>query len=306
MCYTITKIHRILAQEFELKSLNIETTIARKGVFALKIRDIPLHDMHLHIQKGQTLSSYLKFAESLGTEVMGVTEHLWDSVSIPTSEPYYQDKTLERVLALRKASQEFPVSGPLRILWGCETEYAAPAAQVGICPPRSDALDYVVIPHSHFFLPGFTFPAEFSQPEEIANYMEKTFLEVARLPMYAVIAHPFDPTAACFQQEDFLATTFQYLTVGRLRKCFSLAAKMGKTIEINLGSFVLGLRHPLYQKTYLPMFAIAKEEGCRFCLASDAQKPEDLSRLSAEQARFIIEALDLHWENMEIPGIDTF
>ncbi len=53
------------------------------------------------------------------------------------------------------------------------------------------------------------------------------------------------------------------------------------------------------------MFAIAKQAGCRFCLASDAQRPEDLSRLSPENAQFIIESLDLHRENIAIPGVDT-
>lgn len=268
----------------------------------MKIRDIPLHDVHLHIQKGKTPSSYLEISKSFGTEILGITEHLWDIANIPTSNPYYQDKTLESVLNLRKDS---PQSHTPKLLWGCETEYAATIPQVGICPPQSELLDYIVVPHSHFFLPGFTFPASLSQPSEIADYMKKTFLEVASLPVATVIAHPFDPTASHFQQQDFLESIFQFLPDSILSKCFSLAAKNNKIIEINLGSFVHGLRNPLYQKTYLSMFAIAKQAGCRFCLASDAQRPEDLSRLSPENAQFIIESLDLHRENIAIPGVDT-
>lgn len=268
----------------------------------MKIRDIPLHDMHLHIQKGTALSSYLQIAESMGTEIMGVTEHLWDSAVIPTSCSYYQDKTLERVLSLRRSS---PHSHAVKVLWGCETEYAGLSSQIGIQPPRSEALDYIVVPHSHFFLPDFTFPAALSRPEEIADYMVKTFLEVISLPMDIVVAHPFDPTAAQFQQEEFLTAVFQHLSEDTLKKLFSLAARNGKIIEINLGSFTLGLRHPLYEKTYLPMFAIAKESGCRFCLASDAQKPEDLFRLSPENAEYIINSLDLHRQDILIPGIDS-
>lgn len=264
----------------------------------MKINQIPLHDMHVHIQKGQEVSAYLKIAREQGTEVLGITEHLWDIASIPTDCPYYQDKTLERVLEMRGAS---PCgSGPVRLLWGCETEYAAPSGQVGILPPRSDMLDYVVVPHSHFFLPGFTFPEELSRPEEIAGYMVKTFRETAALPSATVIAHPFDPTAARFTGEDFLTAVFDFLPLPVLGECFSSAARAGKIIEINLGSFGLGLRHPLYRKTYLPMFAAAKKAGCRFCLASDAQKPGDLFRLSPENARFIIETLGLErkdiWE----------
>jgi len=268
----------------------------------MKIRDIPLHDAHLHIKKGEPISSYLEIAETLGTETLGITEHLWDIANIPTGEAYYQDKTLERVLDMRKAA---PCPERPKILWGCETEYAGVSSQVGICPPRSELLDYVVIPHSHFFLPGFTFPAGMSKPGEIAGYMVKTFREVAVLPFGAVIAHPFDPTASQFQREDFLASVFGFLPETLLRECFSLAARNRKIIEINLGSFVHGLENPLYQKTFLPMFAAAKQEGCRFCLASDAQKPADLFRLAPDNARYIIEALNLHREDFVIPGVDV-
>lgn len=268
----------------------------------MKIRDIPLHDVHVHIQKEQFLTNYLETSKSLGTEILGITEHLWDITNIPTSNPYYQNKTLERVLNFLKNSPQ-PLTP--KLLWGCETEYAAPLSQVGICPPQSDILDYIIVPHSHFFLPDFTFPASLSQPEEIADYMKKTFLEVASLPVTTVIAHPFDPTAPHFQQQDFLESVFHFLPESVLEKCFSFAAKNRKIIEINLGSFVHGLRNSLYQKTYLSMFAIAKQVGCRFCLASDAQKPEDLSRLNPESAQFIIDSLDLHRENIAIPGIDT-
>ena len=269
----------------------------------MTIRDIPLHDMHLHIQKGQSVSTYIQTAQSLGIEILGITEHVWDITHIPTDSPYYQDKTLERLLAMRGDSPPSPPN--FKLLWGGETEYAAVPAQVGILPEQAGSLDYIVVPHSHFFLPGFTFPADMNQPEELAGYMIKTFREVARLPVTNVIAHPFDPTAAPFQQEDFLSAVFDHLSPSVLEDCFSLAARNGKIIEINLGSFVLGLKHPLYQKTYLPMFAVAKRTGCRFCLASDAQRAEQLSRLSPENARFVIEALDLHPEDVMIPGFDS-
>ena len=270
---------------------------------SLTIRDISLHDMHLHIQKGQSVSNYIQTAQSLGTEVLGITEHIWDISHIPTSSPYYQDKTLERILMMRSSAPHPPQN--LKLLWGGETEYAAVPAQVGILSEQSKSLDYVVVPHSHFFLPGFTFPADMNQPEELADYMVKTFREVTELSVTTVIAHPFDPTAVSFQQEDFLSAVFAHLSPSVLEDCFSLAAQRGKIIEINLGSFVLGLKQPLYQKTYFPMFAIAKRAGCRFCLASDAQRPEHLSRLSPENARYVIEALDLHREDILIPGVDT-
>lgn len=269
----------------------------------MTIRNIPLHDMHLHIQKGQSVSTYIQIAQSLGTEILGITEHIWDISHIPTNSPYYQDKTLEQILAMRDTAPRSPQN--LMLFWGGETEYAAVPEQVGILPEQAESLDYVVVPHSHFFLPGFTFPADMNQPEGLANYMVKTFQSVAELSVTTVIAHPFDPTAAPFQQENFLSSVFAHLSPSVLENCFILAAQRAKIIEINLGSFVLGLKHPLYQKTYFPMFAIAKKAGCRFCLASDAQKPEHLSRLSPENAQYVIEALDLHREDILIPGVDS-
>ena len=48
----------------------------------MKIRGIPLHDMHLHIRQGCTVEEYLEKAAALGIEVMGITEHLWDLESV--------------------------------------------------------------------------------------------------------------------------------------------------------------------------------------------------------------------------------
>lgn len=108
--------------------------------------------------------------------------------------------------------------------------------------------------------------------------MVDTFCQVALCPVTDIIAHPFDPTAADFQQPEMLREIFMHLPHQQLIYCFSMAAKQQKVIEINLGSFVHGVKNELYRQTYLPMFAAAKEAGCKFCLASDAQKPEDLQQ----------------------------
>ena len=49
----------------------------------MEVRGIKLHDMHLHIQKGSTVQQYLQKAQTLGIELMGITEHVWDMSSVP-------------------------------------------------------------------------------------------------------------------------------------------------------------------------------------------------------------------------------
>jgi sugar (pentulose or hexulose) kinase len=47
--------------------------------------------------------------------------------------------------------------------------------------------------------------------------------------------------------------------------------------------------------------AAAKEAGCKFCLASDAQKPDDLQRIVPENAEYIIDAIGLTVEDIALP-----
>lgn len=274
----------------------------------MKIRGITLHDMHLHIRQGCTVAEYLEKAQSLGIEVMGITEHLWDLESVPVEETpetaygisYYREKTLSRILSMRSSFQGD--TGDVHLYWGCETEFSGPLGKVGITPERAAALDYVVTPHSHFYLPGFTYPAQMQDPKALAGYMVDTFCQVALSPVTDVIAHPFDPTAAAFQEPEMLRSIFSYLPEQQLRYCFDMAARQGKIIEINLGSFVHGLRSDLYKETYLPMFAAAREARCRFCMASDAQKPQDLERMCPENVEYIVDAIGLTPEDIILPA----
>ena len=278
----------------------------------MEVRGIKLHDMHLHIQKGSTVQQYLQKAQTLGIELMGITEHVWDMVSVPVEHTahsavglaYYQDKTLERVLEMRRSYEQETVSGDgiPQLFWGCETEFAGALGKVGISGERAKLLEYVVTPHSHFFLPGFTYPADMQEPKALAGYMVDTFCQVALCPVTDIIAHPFDPTAADFQQPEMLREIFMHLPHQQLIYCFSMAAKQQKVIEINLGSFVHGVKNELYRQTYLPMFAAAKEAGCKFCLASDAQKPEDLQRICPENVEYLIDELKLTAEDFALPS----
>ena len=273
----------------------------------MKIRGIPLHDMHLHIRQGCTVEEYLEKANHLGIEVMGITEHLWDLETVPVPDApeyafglnYYREKTLSKI---HTAKAMFTgETGDVALFWGCETEFSGPLGLVGISAERAKTLDYVVTPHSHFYLPGFTWPAEMTEPKALAGYMVDTFCQVALSPMTDVIAHPFDPTGAAFQAPDDLREIFSHLPRTQLEYCFGMAAKQGKIIEVNLGSFVHGLRNDLYKETYIPMFAAAKEAGCKFCLASDAQKPDDLQRIAPENAEYIIDAIGLTVEDIALP-----
>lgn len=254
------------------------------------------HDLHVHTHLSlcsgdptATLENYIKRAKALNVEVLGISDHMWDTTNVPGANDWYQEQPYERQLAIREQMPK-EIEG-VKILWGCETEYAQ--GIVGITPERAALLDYVLIPHSHFHMKGFTIPEVMEQPREIAQYAVQTFKEVVQTGLATGIAHPFDPCR--FNEEEFRAF-FASISDEAFGECFGLAKENNVSVEINLSSFAKGVRDSLYDQTYYRMLHLAKEIGCKFHFGSDTHSIEGLGLV--EEEAYIIKKLGLSLEHM--------
>lgn len=259
---------------------------------------IKKHDLHVHTKLSlcsedplATLENYIKRAVELGIEVIGITDHMWDSTNIPTDNEWYREQSYERQLAIRENIPQ--VVNGIRILWGCETEYAM--GKVGITAERAKELDYVLVPHSHFHMKGFTIPRGVEDPVEVAQLAISTFKEVVSLGFATGVAHPFDP--CLFNQDDKAHRTFfDAISNQEFIQCFNLAKEKNVSVEINMSSFGRGKENPIYEDTYYRMFRIAKEVGCKFHFGTDTHSIQGLDKVQEEN--FFIQKFNLKDEDI--------
>lgn len=259
----------------------------------MKISNIPFHDIHVHTHlslcsddETATVENYLTRAKELGIEVLGISDHMWDSKNIPIKNQFYFPQSFERQLARKN---EFPkVIDGIRLLWGCETEYAN--GVLGITEETAKKLDYVLVPHSHLHMKGFVRPSQgIDTPKEIAKFMLHTFKGAVNTGLATGIAHPFDP---CFFYEN-LQEIFSYLSDDEFQECFIIAKQKNVSIEINISSFDGDIRNGVRSACYLRMFEIAKKVGCKFHFGSDTHSIRFLERINKDDILYLIEYLSL-------------
>ncbi len=163
---------------------------------------------------------------------------------------------------------------------------------LGISRERCDELDFIIIPTTHMHMKEFTVPEGYGgKPEMLARlWVEKLEALLAMdLPFHKIgLAHLACPLIGEAKNELYGAA-LKALSDEVLRTCFAKIAKKGAGVEINQKdfSFRYGARDEV-----LRMFRIAKEEGCRFYLGTDAHKPEDFGN-AAEVFEKAIELLGL-------------
>ena len=156
----------------------------------------------------------------------------------------------------------------------------------------------IVIPPNHFHMVDFTRPACYDTEEKIADLLAERLEEVQfiDLPWKKVgIAHLV--SGLTFREGDE-NLVYELVPEKRFRTAMRGFAKKGAGIEINLASFPPNWKEHEHAK--LRLFRMAREEGCRFYLASDAHHPNDLERVPA-RAQSVIDALGLTADDLFRP-----
>lgn len=244
------------------------------------------HDLHCHTglsscsrDAEQTPARLLAHAKTHGYTVQCVTDHLWDS-AVPGSSGWYAPQNIEHV----KRSQPLPSDDGVRMVFGCETEYCG-GTKLGLAPEHCDEFDFIVIPPNHFHMKDFVRPSSCDTVEKVAELFVTRLEELALLPLpwrKVGIAHMV--TRLIFMEGDPDAV-YAAVDERRFRACMRFFAERGAGIEINCASFPKGWTD--HEDTRLRFFRMAKEEGCKFYLATDAHHPSELCSVPARAPEII-------------------
>lgn len=241
------------------------------------------HDYHIHSKISlcsgdpeQTNERILAYAESNGLKRICLTDHFWDEAV--KSESIIDFYSVQNYGHIAKALP-LPKSKTCEFLFGCETDLDKNYT-LGISSERCNSFDFIIIPTTHLHMNGFTIEEKDFSPERRAVLWVKRFeaLLNKKLPFNKVgIAHLACPLIASSSREDYLKV-LSLIPVAEMHTLFSKAAKIGVGIELNSADMSFTDDEA---DTVLKMFRIAKTEGCKFYLGSDAHHPQELDKAPA-------------------------
>ena len=235
------------------------------------------HDLHIHSflsscsrNPKQNPQRILEYAKENNLHTICITDHMWDS-KIRGASLWYRPQNFKHI----SKSKPLPQTDGIRFLFGCEAEVTKRNV-LGLSKPVIDALDFIVIPTTHFHMRGFTISKEDAKsPESIAKNWIERFEHVLDmdLPFHKVgIAHL---TCSCIgPSKDRVPETLNCIPTEEMQRLFQKAQKVGVGIEINADD--MDFKAEFADSIFRP-YRIAKECGCKFYLGSDAHGPEALN-----------------------------
>ena len=199
---------------------------------------------------------------------------------------------------LSHVSQSLPLpqTDSIEFLFGVETEMHK-SGLIGLNREDFDSLDFIVIPTTHFHMRGFSISEEDAlTPEGKANAWIRRLetLFTMDLPFRKIgLAHLTCGLIAP-NRSDFLQI-LNLLPSDKLTEIFGKAAKLGVGIELNAGDMSFAQEEA---DTVLRIYRIARSQGCKFYMGTDAH-----SHSSFEKAKAIFErAIDI----LELTEDDKF
>ncbi len=233
------------------------------------------HDLHIHSQISpcaadvrQTKEAILAYGLCNHFKLVGVTDHFWDEKVDAKGAPGWDNvgnKAWSSVLPL-------PQSPHCRMLMGAEVDMNM-FGVIGMSRETMDTIDYMVLSMPHYNLTGFTIDPEITPrtPKSISDYYKKRldlFLNQTELPFEKIGLGHF--TRGVVIDED-LEECLNYFSDKEFEEIFSQVAKLGVGVELNFSpdEHAGSLREAVLRPYY-----IAKEQGCKFYLGSDAHNPE--------------------------------
>ena len=256
------------------------------------------HDYHIHSQLSlcsqhpeQTPARILKYAEERGLKKIVLTDHFWDD-NAPGMPDAYRDVEYDPYGELPKLQsrsektarwyrmQNFahisralplPKSDKMDFMFGAETELQYDL-KLGVTREMIDKLDFVIIPTTHMHMEGLTLTEE-----QMSSAEGRARAWIDRLDGVLNMDLPFGKIGiahlACNliakPRENFLRV-MELLDEREMERVFAKAARVGVGIEINQYDF--DVAESELELVARP-FRIAKAQGCKFYLGSDAHSP---------------------------------
>lgn len=247
------------------------------------------HDLHLHSQLSlcsndpeQTAEALLAYGVREGLSHICVTDHYWDE-NVPGASGWYEVQNYTHVSKILPLPQD----GTCRFHFGCEIDMDR-FRTVGISERMLDAFEFIIIPTSHLHMTTFTIAPEDTSPARRAQlYLERNHaLLDMDLPFRKIGLAHFTCSLMASHSEGSRDDILNCITDAEYAELFARVAKSGMGVELNMA-----LTDPESADTMRP-YRIAKSQGCKFYLGSDAHHPKGLN---AARARFeaAIDALAL-------------
>ena len=264
------------------------------------MRFIADHDLHIHSQLSlcsddprQTPEAILAYGAENGFSTLCLTDHMWDP-AVPGASNWYKQQPVARI----KQALPLPQSEKVRFLFGCETDMDRHCT-IGITRETIDQLDFVIIPTTHLHMNGFTLDGTEGAKERAALWIQRfDALLNADLPFHKIgVAHL---TCPLIWRKRYLEV-LEKIPADEYHRLFEKAARLGIGIELNFDALAL---RPAEAPLALLPYRIAKEEGCKFYLGSDAHHPVELARAKAN-FETIIDLLALE-EDDKFPFLQEF
>lgn len=234
------------------------------------------HDLHIHSYVSscshspeQTNERILQYAKENGLTQICLTNHFWDE-RVEGASNWYKKQDFAHI----SAALPLPKADGVEFLFGAETEMDKNMV-VGMSKERFDDLDFVIIPTTHMHMALVISEEDGATPEGRAKAwlsrldglldMDLPFgkIGIAHLACH-LLAKPRD------NRENYLRV-LELLPDDEMERIFAKAAQKGVGIELNRSD----IRH-CFDETDIVMrpFKIAKHQGCKFYLGSDAHQPE--------------------------------
>lgn len=240
------------------------------------MRYIVDHDYHIHSQLSfcsnhpqQTNERILEYAKDNNFKKIVLTNHFWDD-AVECASNWYKQQNFEH---LSKALP-LPQAEGIEFLFGCEAELDK-NFNLGIAKESFNRFDFVIIPTTHLHMSGFTIDQKDFSVENRARLWVKRleFLLNLDLPFRKIgFAHLASDHVVDSGREDYLKV-LSLIPESAMHSLFKKAADSGVGIELNYCDMNFSDDEA---ETVLKMFRIAKKEGCKFYLGSDAHKPTSL------------------------------
>lgn len=253
------------------------------------------HDYHLHTHLSlcsndpqQTPQSILEYAQKNNLTNLVLTDHYWDE-NVPGAQThgFYGPQNYAHIAQ----ALPLPQKENIKFFFGCETDMDK-FCTLGVSRPVMDKFDFIVVPTTHLHMVDFTIDRQDdSLPRRKELYIQRMdkLLDMD-LPFEKIgIAHLTCSLMAPGEWERHLML-IDSITDEEFTRLFAKAAKRGCGIELN--GHDIEFREGYDAERLLRPYRIAKREGCKFYLGSDAHSRKELEHIR-EAFEKIIDALEL-------------
>lgn len=247
--------------------------------------DLHIHSFHSRCSKDphQTKENILQYGLANKLSTICLTDHYWDPAIGGGSDWYLKQGDIREVKPL-------PQNSACRFLFGCETEMDRHFT-IGLSKQSMEEMDFIIVPTTHLHMKGFTFE------EKHDNIEDKTALYIARFEAFLDADLPFEKvglahitTSLIHKENDGYLEVLRRVSDSTFERLFKGCAMRKCGVELNIESNQLD--DPYATAVILRPYQIAKEQGCRFYLGSDAHLTVDLKGAPHRFSR-MVELLNL-------------